>query len=119
MSSKNIETEHFKILNLNDDKCIPIWLSPITKCFVTFYSIQTLVGYLMPNSEYIYLHTSRNTCHWLGSERALKNYTLIYESYCFDIIECFGAEYLQALIARLQPKTNLVKYTIEFNTRLS
>ena len=53
---------------------------------------------------YLSIYTSRNTRRWLGSEKNFKYCTIIYESYCFDIIECFfGAEYLQALIARLKP----------------
>ena len=34
------------------------------------------------------------------SKSASKNCSLIYESYCFDIIKSFEAEYIQALIAR-------------------
>ena len=33
----------------------------------------------------------------LGLEKAFINIILINESYCFDIIECFGAEYPQAI----------------------
>ena len=51
-----------------------------------------------------YVYTSRNTCHWQGSEIALKNCTLIYKSYCFDIIECLGISansYCQASAKKL------------------
>ena len=67
---------------------------------------------------YIYIYTSRNTRLWLGSERAFKNSTLIYESYCFDIIECFGAEYPQDLIGRLRPKKIITQSNILLNSIL-
>ena len=38
--------------------------------------------------------------------------TEIYKSYYFKSIECFGVEYMQALIARHRPKNyNIVNYT--------
>ena len=76
--------------------------------------------YSKRNFIYIYIYTRRNTRRWLGSVRAFKNCTLFYESYCFNIIECFGAEYPQVLIARLWPKNyNIDQNTIEFYTCLS
>ena len=81
---------------------------------------QMIAKLLIHSYIYIYIYTSRNTCCWLGSEKAFKNYILIYESYCFDIIERFGGGYPQTLIVRLRAKNhNIVYYTIEFNSCLS
>ena len=68
--------------------------------------IKARIDKMQQNSKSIY--TSRNTRRCLGSGRSFKNCTLIYESYCFDIIEYLGAEYLQAVIARLRPKIRIL-----------
>ena len=48
-----------------------------------------------------FLHFTTVLLLW---KNLLKNDTLFDESYFLDIIECFVAEYLQALIARFWPK---------------
>ena len=76
--------------------------------------------YIIIYIAFTFIYTSRNPRHRPGSVKAFENCTLIYESYFFNVIKCFGVEYLPAITARLQPKNHtVIYYTIKFNAHLS